>query len=517
MKSILRRVLLTLLVVATTRLGAAADQVTSLPRGTPEAAGVRSPGIQDFLRAVAASEHEFHSFMFLRHGQVIAEGWWRPYAPGLKHTLYSLSKSFTSTAVGFAVSEKRFNLDDKVVSFFPERAPDPVPPRLAALTPRHLLMMAAGQEPDPTGQLNATEDWERGFLATPLVNEPGSRFLYNSMATYMLSAMVTRKTGEKVVDYLRPRLFEPLGITNVDWETSPTGNSTGGWGLRLHTEDLAKFGQLLLDHGTWHGKQVLPAAWVELATSRQILQSPEVPTDQREHSDWLQGYGFQFWRCRHGAFRGDGAFGQYTIVLPDQDAVIAITSETKDMQGILNLVWDHLLPAIQPAALPADPAALATLRSQLESLALPVPARGPRPPVQDAVSGRTYTLAANNLNLEQVRWQFTGDQCQVTFAHRGTNYVIPFGAGSWVQTETTRPGPNLVERARNCQQGLPPFQVAAAYGWKDAHTLELTLRYVESPHREIIRAKFDDEKLTLTFTSPLVRPTPLELTGTAAP
>jgi CubicO group peptidase (beta-lactamase class C family) len=169
-------------------------------------------------------------------------------------------------------------------------------------------------------------------------------------------------TGERVVDYLKPRLFEPLGITDVDSETSPTGNSTGGWGLRLRTEDLAKFGQLLLQKGVWNGKRVLAADWIELATSRQILQSPDAPRPERERSDWLQGYGFQFWRCRHGGFRADGAFGQYIIVLPDQDAVIVITSETKDMQGILNLVWEHLLPSMQPDRLPDDREALARLR-----------------------------------------------------------------------------------------------------------------------------------------------------------
>ena len=157
----------------------------------------------------------------------------------------------------------------------------------------------------------------------------------------MLSAIVQKATGKTVLDYLKPRLFEPLGIEHPTWETSPQGISTGGYGLSIRTEDIAKFGQLYLQKGKWHGKQLVPAAWVEAATARQTSNG------SNPKSDWDQGYGYQFWRCRHGAYRGDGAFGQYCIVMPEQDAVIAITSGVKDMQAVLNLVWDKLLPAMQ--------------------------------------------------------------------------------------------------------------------------------------------------------------------------
>ena len=216
--------------------------VSGLVRSNPEAEGVSSESIISFIRAIEASKHEFHSFMFLRHGKVIAEGWWDPYKPELKHTLYSASKSFTSTAVGFAVTENRIRVSDKVVSFFPEYLPETVSPNLADMEIRDLLTMSAGQEPDPTHSLTASEtNWIRGFLALPVVNDPGTKFLYNSMATYMLSAIVQKVTGEKIVDYLTPRLFEPLGISGMDWETDPAGINTGGWGLRLKTEDIAKF------------------------------------------------------------------------------------------------------------------------------------------------------------------------------------------------------------------------------------------------------------------------------------
>ncbi|MBK7710665.1 MAG: beta-lactamase family protein [Bacteroidales bacterium] len=223
---------------------------TSLPRSLPETEGVSSQGIIDFLDAAARSRNEFHSFMFLRHGKVIAEGWWNPYRPELRHTLYSTSKSFTATAVGFAASEKLLSVNDKVISFFPDFLPDTVSAYLSEMKVKDLLTMSAGMDPDPTFKTVVNDsNWVKSFLAVPVVHEPGTKFLYNTLATYMLSAIVQKATGEKVLDYLKPRLFEPLAIEGMDWEVDPHGINVGGWGLRLKTEDMAKFGQLFSSKG----------------------------------------------------------------------------------------------------------------------------------------------------------------------------------------------------------------------------------------------------------------------------
>src|SRR5450755_988725 len=302
-----------------------AQTATSLPRSIPETEGVSSAGISRFLDAANKSRNELHSFMFLRHGKVIAEGWWDPYKPDLVHSIYSLSKTFTSTAVGFAVSENKLKLTDKVISFFPNDLPDTIPPFLAGLTVRDVLIMSIGQDPDPTYNLASKyRNWERAFLATPIVHKPGTVFLYNSLGTFMLSAIVQKVTGQRVVDYLRPRLFDPLDITGMDWEETLLGVNTGGWGLRLKTEDMAKVGQLYLQKGGWNGNQIIPATWIEEATTEKIIQHPEFTQSERDTSDWVQGYGYQIWLCRHQAYRGDGAYGQFIIVLPNQDAVIAI-------------------------------------------------------------------------------------------------------------------------------------------------------------------------------------------------
>src|SRR6185436_19312744 len=208
-----------------------------------EAEGVSSDSILHFLDAIGNTNNEFHSFMMLRHGKVVAEGWWDPYKPTLKHMMYSVSKSFTATAVGFAVTEKRISVNDKVVSFFPADLPDTVSSYLSSLTIKDLLTMSVGQDPDPTGPIGSNNDnWVAGFFRTPILYQPGSRFLYNSAATYMLSAIVQKVTGQRVLDYLQPRLFSPLGISGIDWEVSPQKVNAGGWGLRLKTEDMAKFG-----------------------------------------------------------------------------------------------------------------------------------------------------------------------------------------------------------------------------------------------------------------------------------
>ncbi len=492
------------------QLGCSAE--AKLPRSTPEAEGVQSQGILDFLGAIENSKHEFHGLVIVRHGKVVADGWWAPYRADLKHTLYSTSKSFTSTAVGFAVGEKKLAVKDKVVSFFPELVPADPSENLAKMTVQDMLMMSAGQEPDPTGKITPTENWEREFLATPVVNAPGSKFLYNSMATYMCSAIVTKVTGQKVVDYLKPRLFDPLGITDYDWETGPTGNSSGGWGLRVRTADLAKLGLLMLQKGQWNGKQILAKEWVEEATAAHIQQAPDAAQEVRDKSDWMQGYGYQFWRCRNGYYRGDGAFGQYIIVMPDKDAVIAINSETEDMQGILNLVWQHLLPAMGEGKLTANDTT-AALQSKLKALSLPVPAKGVASPLQSQISGKGYVVEANGKKLSG-SLKFEGDKCIATFEDDKGTYTIPFGAGAWVFSETMRSGPNLVGNAKNHMEGLPPRKIAAAYGWKDDKTLELTLRYIESPHTEKILAAFEGDQITLTWVKTFPGAPQFKLSGT---
>jgi len=232
-----------------------------LPRSSPESQGITSEGVRAFIEAANTKVDTMHSFMLLRHGQVVAEGWWKPEAADKPHILHSLSKSFTSTAVGLAVADRKLSIDDPVLKFFPEEAPPQPSEMLKAMRVRDLLTMTTGHQTE--AKFTPETPWVKSFLAQPVPFKPGTHFLYNTAGTHMLSAIVTKVTGETVLDYLKPRLFEPLGIENPEWGSSPQGNSYGGWGLKIRTEDIAKFGQLYLQKGRWNDKQLIPAAWVE--------------------------------------------------------------------------------------------------------------------------------------------------------------------------------------------------------------------------------------------------------------
>lgn len=328
-------------------------EIIDLPRAeTPDSV---AQAMDTFFQEAAKDSMDVHSVMIVKDGNVIFSRWQSEGVDSVPHVLHSVSKTFTATAVGLAIYDGKMKLTDKIVDFFPDKLPANPSENLKAMTVRDLLTMSCGHDDDPTGTIrNAGDDWVKAFLAYPVKHQPGTFYCYNSLGTYVLSAIVQKVTGEKVVDYLNTRLFEPLHIDKPKWEESPQGINTGGWGLYLKTEDLAKMGQLLLQNGEWNGKQLIPADWVSEMSKKQVDSvNPGTRLEQAaergmtvETSDWMQGYGYQMWRCRPGCFRADGANGQYIIVVPEKQAVIAITSNVQNLQGELNLVWNHILPVL---------------------------------------------------------------------------------------------------------------------------------------------------------------------------
>ena len=460
-----------------------------LPRTRPESVGIDPAAILAFVHAVEQKVGGLHSFMLLRHGKVASEGWWTPYAPDSPHMLYSLSKSFTSTAVGLAVAEGHLRVEDTVVSHFADALPPTMSENLAAMQVRHLLTMSTGHDKDATGATRAQPDgdWVRGFLALPVEHAPGSKFVYNSAATYMLSALVQKQTGKTVLEYLTPRLFAPLGIEGATWETCPHGINTGGWGLSVTTEAIARFGQLYLQRGRWQGQQLVPLAWVEQATHRQVSNG-----DPAAPSDWSQGYGYQFWRCRHEAYRGDGAFGQFCVVMPDQDAVLAITSGVGDMQGVLNLAWEHLLPGMQPASTSKSDAAMPgrsvdakTLPHALKMLELPFPSGQPTSPTLARVSGRTFRFPSNPQGLEALTLTFEGKQCRLTLKDAKGEQSLNCAPDTWIKG-TAR------------LEGTPSTRVAIRGAWTQDDTYTATLCFYETPFVQTISCAFTADEVTLT-------------------
>jgi CubicO group peptidase (beta-lactamase class C family) len=440
----------------------------TLPRSTPEAEGIASSAILDFIRAAAAQLDSLHSVMIVRHGAVVAEGWWSPYAAQYPHMMFSVSKSFTSTAVGLAISEGLLTLDDRVVELLPHDLPAEVDARLSALTVRHLLTMTTGHAADTVALAEDShgDNWARAILAKPLEYTPGTHYVYNSGATHLLAAIVQRVTGERLLDYLGPRLFEPLGITDATWESSPQGIDAGGWGLSITTEQLATFGQLLLQRGQWHGSQLVPAEWIDEATSLQV------DTSSADHDlDGRQGYGFQFWRNRLAGYRADGAFGQFCLVLPEQDAVVVLTSALPVAQVALDLVWEHLLPAFGDSALPPSESPLAGV---LATLALPIVAGEATTATADRVAGIRFSFDSPTITAVTVEPE------QLTIDENGAITVLRFGHGDWVGSADSR--------------------VWASGAWVSPDTLVVRAHAVMTPYSRTATLTFTDDTVTLDVT-----------------
>ncbi len=447
-----------------------------LPRSTPEAQGVSSSAILAFVRAVTGQALELHSVMLLRHGRVVAEGWWAPYAAERPHMLFSLSKSFTSSAVGMAVAEGRLTVDDPVLSFFPDEAPAEPDANLQAMRVRHLLTMTTGHDVDATGRTFPQQNWVNAFLSLPVEHAPGTHFCYNTAATYMLSAIVQKLSGMTLLEYLRPRLFAPLGISGAAWESCPAGINRGGTGLSVKTEDIARFGLLYLNRGVWHGRRLLREEWIAAATARQVANGEDA------ESDWNQGYGYQFWRCRHNCYRGDGAFGQYCLVMPEQDAVLAITAGLGDMQAVLTNVWEHLLPALAPAPapLPPDPGAEHALTEYLANLHFAPPAGETTSALAARVSGRKIFFPQNDLQASWARFDFAPEHVTFTLRVDRRTHKVACGLGGW-------------QFGRSAILGHRRMKVAAAGTWTAPDTCRLALRCYESPFAMTINCQFSDE------------------------
>ncbi|MDP3072493.1 MAG: serine hydrolase [Opitutaceae bacterium] len=463
---------------------ASAAEARALPRATPESQGVSSAALLALIDEAEAKINALHSVMIVRHGRVIAEGWWAPYAEAEPHQMFSLSKSFTSTAVGLAIADGKFSTDDPVLKFFPDEAPEKPSANLRAMRVRDLLTMSTGHHSEDIAGFPYNDDTSavKKFLALPVAHKPGTFFVYNTPATFMLSAIVQKTTGQSVLAYLRPRLFEPLGIADPAWEANKQGISMGGFGLSLRTEDIAKFGQLYLQKGKWNGQQLVPAAWTETATARWMSNG------SNPASDWEQGYGFQFWRCRHGAIRGDGAHGQFCVVLAEQDTVIAITAGTRDLQGVLNVVWAKLLPALQnKSPLPADPDAHAKLKSRLAGLSLKHPVAIATPALAQEIAGRRYVFPKEAFGIESVTLTpSSGDPraTQLTTVVAGRRERVVLVPGAWERGEVA--------------SGPIAGVVALGGAWTAADTFTLDVVRYRTPFVLRHRLKFNGDEVALT-------------------
>ncbi|MFD7302007.1 serine hydrolase domain-containing protein [Streptomyces pharetrae] len=466
-----------------------------LPTSTPAAQGVDAAGVLAFLDALDTADGiEPHSLMILRHGHVVTAGWWAPYTPDRLQLLYSLSKSFTGTAAALAAAEGLIDFDAPVISYFPEFAADITDPRSRAMRVRHVATMSSGHLGETIDAALALDPAEpvRGFLLLPPERDPGTVFAYNQPTTYTLAAIVQRVTGQPLTAYLRPRLLDPLGIGEAAWLRDRTGRELGFSGLHATTDAVARLGELYLRDGVRQGERLLPEGWVAEATR------PHVPTaggmGDTEREDWDQGYGCQFWMSRHG-YRGDGAYGQFCLVLPEQDAVIVTTAETERMQEMLNLVWAHLLPAFGPAPLTGREPAERALRERLAGLALPPAPGRPRPPGRADDWAAAAFVPAGGLCVDQpglsavtVRGEPGG--WTVTLTDDGHDLPLRLSGEGWTVAED-------------------PAPVAVSGGWTDATTLSLDLLFLETPHHLLLTCSLQDRVFTARWSTQPLHGSPL--------
>ncbi|GIF98255.1 serine hydrolase domain-containing protein [Catellatospora citrea] len=428
-----------------------------LPRSTPAAAGVSSRAVAALLDRLEAQSVECHSIMVVRHGHVVAEGWWAPYSADRPHLLYSLTKSFTSIAVGLAIADGLLSLDDRVVDVLPDRVPSDVSAQGRRLTVHHLLSMTTGHGADSLAEAwrREPDDLVKGFLRVPFADVEGTRHAYDNATTYVLARMVERVTGRGLPELLDDRLFEPMGVDHAEWDRVASGAAFGFHGLHLTTEAVAAFGELLLRGGLWGGRQLVPREWVELATRRHSDSGP-FKDDGSDDADFSCGYGYQFWMSRHG-YHGHGAFGQQCVVVPSHDLVVAVTAQG-EAQVVLDALWECLLPGLDDTGSARDDEILARRLRQL-SLA---PVTGAAAP-ERSVKAR-LDASAEDSALPDGTTVIVDPVDRGWLVRLGSSLDVEVGHGEWRESSPL---------------GRP---VVAAGAWQ-GDTFVADLRVITTPHR----------------------------------
>jgi len=500
----MRRQLLVLLAVLPLLLAA---QMGDLQRSTPAAEGISTQAVINMMDSLMAlPECDIHHVMVLRHGKVVAELHPSPFRAEDSHTLYSASKTFTTLAVGCAIDDNLLRLTDRVMTFFPDKRTNRVSDNMADMTVRDLLMMASGMKPDWTMRNNST-DWVKDWLAKSVDDKPGTVFQYDSMCTFMLSAIVQRVTGQTMLEYLQKKLFAPMHITVADWETSPDGINTGGWGLRVQAETMAKLGLLLLNKGNWNGQQLVSADYVTEACSRLIdggAKETVPPTDGN------QGYGYQVWQSKWpGSYRADGAMGQYTVVVPQEDLVVVILGMKLYGHEELACIWNQLMPGITSAPLQPEKKLQNRLDKLCAAAKLSLPKGKSTTKKAKAYMGKQLQLTNNRFGL---KWLAVDGSALQLAREDGTQEQWIMGCGRW-QYNTMTGFPcysiNAIHRMLGFSHG---FTAAATYAWTSPMVLEIRIHYVDWISGMKFVIDFEKNEVTLCDTYPNSKPETIHFT-----
>lgn len=445
-------------------------QSGDLPRSTPAAEGISTAAVINLMDSLLAFRgSDIHHVMIIRHGKVVAEAHPAPFRASDSHTLFSVSKTFTALAVGIAIDENRLRLTDRVMTFFHDKMPDVISDRMAAMTVRDLLTMSSGVHPDNAIRLDSA-DWVKDWLAKPCDDDPGTRFQYDSMCTYVLAAIVQRVTGRTLLDYLNEKLFVPMGIERAEWEMSPDSVNTGGWGLRVTAEALAKLGVLMLNKGNWQGRQLVSADYVDQTCTRHIECETAPDTTTRF------GYGYQLWKTTWPGY-GDvsiasGSYGQYVVMLPKLDLVVVVLGIIGDNNVLMGYIKDLLLTGVGDTSLASDK----VLQERLDSLCahaviyLPQGERSGQP-----VNGKRFVFSPNAYGLEWARV----DSDTMRLARRGVPVEsFPMGYREWRYGSLKGFPPYPIHAVNRMRDLSHDFEAASAWAWTTPSTLEVRVHYV---------------------------------------
>lgn len=402
--------------------------MNDLERVTPEEVGIDSETILKFIKSVNETGYSINSFMILRYGKIVAEAYWKPFSAELKHNLHSCSKSFTATAVGIAVGEKRFSLDDKIIDLLPEKLDNPPHKYIAAMKVKHLLKMATAFSVfvDPI-----TDDWTKEFLNSKPDHYPGTLFGYDTSGTHTLCEIIQKFTGMTMEEYLKPRLLDPIGINDIEFEVSPMGINRGGGGVRITTESMARFGQLYLQDGVWNDKRILPEGWVKLATKRHIDDSNVTGI-----TGGYNGYGYNFWCLKENAFSCLGLGGQVITVIPKKDMVFVMTSngirQSNDYYIPHELMWNIIYPAVSDKSMPANKAKYKQLQNHISNLETFLPRGEISNPFSEVINNKRFDVEENLVGYDGFKISINEKEGTLSLFNKKNEDIVRFGMGTHI-------------------------------------------------------------------------------------
>lgn len=437
--------------------------------------------INHFFALLQQRHIECHAINIYQNGKILLEKAFKPFDPYQLHPLYSVTKSFTSMAIGFLEEEGKLILDDSWISYFPEYVSYLADEKFQEVTIRHLLTMSLGQ--DSEIEIVGDDDWVKVVLGKEIVYEPGTVFLYNSYCSHLLSALVTKLTGLSMKDYLRSRLFEPLNIYHFLWEEDLYGRTLGGYGLHLSVHDLMKFGICCLHHGVYEDKQILPASWLSKATSFQMPTANSYPIERSENR---QGYGYHFWMCTHGGYRCSGLHGQLCFIQPENDLVIAMQNATTGSQAVL----DCLFEAMENVQVhPAPKYELALLKGEAKSTVL-------APWLNDV-----YLAAANYFGIQSIQMLEKDGLLKIRLERNHHLYEITAAYQTWHKQKDQFHGFNTFmtqEGIKDCKDKVSDASFAN-YAWKTKTTLVVDIREWDHSCGTRLSFEFDQYHLVMRY------------------